>query len=1419
MQRMVARTWMRWGLVAGSLLAAQAQGQPTIGSVLNGAFTAAIAPGSGISLFGTSFATSTCQATPGTTWTTSLCSAQVLLNGTPIPLGFVSPGQINAQVPYTTATGPATLQVVSSPGSSAIVQITIAALAPSLNPSPGVLHNATFQPANAGNPAVLGPGDPLRVFGFGFGPTSPPQPAGVPVLAAPFPALASPPTLYVDGVATPATFQSAGLSSGTPGLYEFVFTINSLPAAVVADGTHTLSIGVGGAISNGVPFVIQGPSFAPGSVVNGFTIKPTLAAGGLSSIYGVNLAGGTCQTPAGQNAATTLCDAQVLVNGAAAPVIFASPGQLNFQVPFGIAGTTVSIQARRAATNRLSAIRYNPLQATAPGLGTACQCGSGLGTFFKSNFTQVTAANPAVPGETLSLFAGGLGPTTPAVTEGVRAPSGANTASAAAIFIDGVPAKVTTSALQPNAIGQYSVQFEVPSAALPGTKPLLLSIAGYTSQVVDIPISGGLAWVANDSGVVNTIDTSTNAIIGSAITVHNNDTPPFATPASGTRRLAQTPDGTRVYVNRTVAGGHVWVIDTRTRAANALNIPVTGRVFAVSPDGKRAYQPGTDVLNVFGADPASQSTYHQLLGTFSLPGINSIAFSPDGRRLYATTNGSPNGSLAVLDILTGPPYLNQIATVTGLGSDLPGLAVTPDGSRVYVVNRIERTVSTINTSTNAEAFPRIVVTLANNVIAIAPNGKRAYVNNTTTSPLTVIDIDPQSGATYNTVLTSVATAISVADIGVSADSSKVYTASRASGAVRVVDAATNALGAAITVPNGPNSLAVSRPLNTPIGANAIATPTDSTTGASPVNMTFSSVTSGGTTTLTTTTSAPPAPSGFQVAGTTYNIATTAAFTSPVTVCIGYTPADFPPPATPRLLHYEGGAWVDVTSSVNAAQSQVCGTVDSFSPFATAKADATPPVVAVVVSPPANAAGWHKTDPTVNWSSSDPESGIATSLGCSNTTQSTETPAAVFNCTVISGAGRSTGPVSVTVKLDKTPPNPPNPTVAPAPNAAGWSRANVSVTFTQAGDAGGVQSGVTTCSPGGAVSTETAGTLLQGTCGDTAGNVSTPALVMVKIDQTAPAVSAAQSPAPNANGWNNSAVTVAFTCADALSGVAAGPTPPGVLFSTEGAGQAASSSCTDVAGNSSVGALGGIKIDQTAPIVGVPSANPSVVPAGSGFVLSVTAADALSGLDSVAYNIDGGPFSNPLTLGAGEWSATVAPLAAGLHTLCIQAADKAGNTASNCTFVPVFDSQGGFVTGGGWIESPAGSYLADALLSGKASFGFVARYQKGANVPSGDTQFAFRAAGLEFVSTAYEWLVVAGARAQFKGTGTINGAGNYTFLLTAIDGDLLGVKKADAFRIKIIDNGGGVIYDNQRGKSEAGDDATGLGGGSIVIHKP
>jgi hypothetical protein len=166
-------------------------------------------------------------------------------------------------------------------------------------------------------------------------------------------------------------------------------------------------------------------------------------------------------------------------------------------------------------------------------------------------------------------------------------------------------------------------------------------------------------------------------------------------------------------------------------------------------------------------------------------------------------------------------------------------------------------------------------------------------------------------------------------------------------------------------------------------------------------------------------------------------------------------------------------------------------------------------------------------------------------------------------------------------------------------------------------------------------------------------------------------------------------------------------------------------------------------------------------------------------------------------------------------------DDTGWYEGNYEYIVVYDPDAGFVTGGGWITSPAGAYPADPGMTGKASFGFVSKYQKGKTVPDGQTQFQFQAANFNFHSTDYQWLVIAGPKAQYKGSGTVNGAGNYGFLLTATDGDATGGGGADRFRIKIWDksNGGGIVYDNQIGTTDDPDafDPQAIGGGSIVIH--
>ena len=95
--------------------------------------------------------------------------------------------------------------------------------------------------------------------------------------------------------------------------------------------------------------------------------------------------------------------------------------------------------------------------------------------------------------------------------------------------------------------------------------------------------------------------------------------------------------------------------------------------------------------------------------------------------------------------------------------------------------------------------------------------------------------------------------------------------------------------------------------------------------------------------------------------------------------------------------------------------------------------------------------------------------------------------------------------------------------------------------------------------------------------------------------------------------------------------------------------------------------------------------------------------------------------------------------------------------------------------------------------------------------------------MNFHSDSYEWLVVAGAKSQFKGIGTINGEGNYNFMLTAIDANINNNDnfEIDRFRIRIWseDNYGNedIIYDNSIG-DDTDSATTEIGGGPIVIHK-
>jgi hypothetical protein len=195
-------------------------------------------------------------------------------------------------------------------------------------------------------------------------------------------------------------------------------------------------------------------------------------------------------------------------------------------------------------------------------------------------------------------------------------------------------------------------------------------------------------------------------------------------------------------------------------------------------------------------------------------------------------------------------------------------------------------------------------------------------------------------------------------------------------------------------------------------------------------------------------------------------------------------------------------------------------------------------------------------------------------------------------------------------------------------------------------------------------------------------------------------------------------------------------------------------------------------DGMAPSVSLESMIPSPVAIGTQVILRARADDTSAGnstISAISFKIDDGEFAE-LTADDGEFdspleagNAVIGPFSTpGIREVCVQAVDSAGNrSAAVCSFLPVYDPDGGFVTGGGSVLSPAGADLTSPNATGPARFGFVSKYKRGASTPDGNVQFRFEAGGLRFTSTSMEWLVVTGEpRATFRGVGSVEGQGSY-----------------------------------------------------------
>ena len=155
---------------------------------------------------------------------------------------------------------------------------------------------------------------------------------------------------------------------------------------------------------------------------------------------------------------------------------------------------------------------------------------------------------------------------------------------------------------------------------------------------------------------------------------------------------------------------------------------------------------------------------------------------------------------------------------------------------------------------------------------------------------------------------------------------------------------------------------------------------------------------------------------------------------------------------------------------------------------------------------------------------------------------------------------------------------------------------------------------------------------------------------------------------------------------------------------------------------------------------------------------------------------------------------------------------------------VFDPSGGFVTGGGWINSPAGALKADPSKEGSANYGFNAKYKSGKNQNEvdGNLEFNFQVGNFNFKSTSMDnmSLTVSGHLATFTGKGRVNNVDGFSIFVSILDEALSDSFTTDKIRIRVTDSSGNVVYDNNITNTNlTAIPETEIGGGNIVIHTP
>jgi uncharacterized protein (TIGR03437 family) len=242
------------------VIAAANLGPPVLGpnSAVNAASFAPgapVAPGSYVAVFGSNFSSATISA-QSVPLPTTLGNTSVTVNGVQVPLYFVSPTQINIQMPFNVANGAQTIQVNRGATASAQQLVGVQTYSPAIfmygaSTTQGiVLHSADFSLVTPSSPAK--PGEYIVVYADALGPLTVPQQAGQAAPSAqPLALTATNPTVTLGSSVMSLSY--SGLAPTLVGIYQINFQI---PTSMQA-GNYTMTINSNGVLSNTAVVPVQ----------------------------------------------------------------------------------------------------------------------------------------------------------------------------------------------------------------------------------------------------------------------------------------------------------------------------------------------------------------------------------------------------------------------------------------------------------------------------------------------------------------------------------------------------------------------------------------------------------------------------------------------------------------------------------------------------------------------------------------------------------------------------------------------------------------------------------------------------------------------------------------------------------------------------------------------------------------------------------------------------------------------------------------------------------------------------------------------------------------------------------------------------------------------------------------------------------